>query len=104
MDLNDFFRGQPGALMIGGRVDIDIRVDRVLAGAPTPTAIKARAALTHLIKPKARLLILLKQGPVEPGKDNTAQEWSGGFISRASAELPWRVVLVASGPPGSRDL
>ena len=86
--------------MIGGRFDVDIDADRVLAGARTPTTFKARVVLTHMIRPRTRLLILLKQGPVEPGKDDTVQVWNGGFIPHASAQFPWRVVLVKAGGDG----
>jgi tetratricopeptide (TPR) repeat protein len=92
--LDHFVQAEPRALIMGGRWDIDIGVDQVLAGAPTPATIKARVVLTDLFTPKSTLLILLKQGPVDADKDNTVQEWNGRFIPRASTEIPWRVVLV----------
>ncbi|HEY5289762.1 MAG TPA: hypothetical protein VIJ59_06985 [Caulobacteraceae bacterium] len=93
VDLNNLVQA-PGMLMIGGRWDVDIEVDKVLLSSSAPEAMKARAVLTNLFRPKAKLLILLKNGPVEPGKDNTVQEWGGRFIPRASTERPWRVVFV----------
>jgi len=91
VDLNDFF---PGQLMLGGRFDVDIGVDQVLAGSRKPTTIKARVVLTHMIRPRVQLLILLRRGPVEAGKENAVQMWGGGFIPRASSQFPWRVVVV----------
>jgi len=94
VDLNNFVQAHPNLMMVGGRWDVDIDVDKVLAGNSAPAPIKARAVLTDLFSPKTKLLIFLKNGPVEPGKDNTVQEWKGRFIPRASNERPWRVVFV----------
>jgi hypothetical protein len=96
-DLNDLVPPQTlRDVLMGGRVDIDIGVDEVLVGVPTSSTIRARAVLTHSLKPTARLVILLRRGPVEPGRENTVQAWNGGFIPRASSEIPWRLVLVRS--------
>lgn len=100
VDLNDFYRGGgPGAVMLGGRWDVEIRVDRVLAGARTPTTIKARAVLTHMIRPQTRRMFLLRRGPLEAGMDNEMEEWSGGFVPHASTEHPWSVVLIRAPAP-----
>jgi hypothetical protein len=92
--LDHFVPARPSVLVLGGRSDVDIRVDQVLTGPRVLTAIKARVVLTDMISPRARLLILLARGPVDPDKDDTVQEWNGRFIPRASAAIPWRVVLV----------
>jgi hypothetical protein len=97
VDLNDFY---PGQVMLGGRWDVDIAVDQVLDGGPAPSTLRARVVLTHLLRPDARLLLFVKKGPVEPGKDNTIGEWNGGFIPAATAERPWRVVAVHSARGG----
>ena len=101
VDLNDLVPPQtPRDVLMGGRVDIDIGVDQVLVGVPASSTIRARAVLTHLLKPTARLVILLRRGPVEPGRGNTVQAWNGGFIPRASTEFPWRVVVIRSWSAG----
>ncbi len=98
--LDHFVQAQPGVIVVGGRWDVDIDVDKVFAGSPTPATMQARVVLTDLFTPKAKLLILLKNGPVEADKDNTVQEWNGRFIPRASAERPWRVVFLQTKSSG----
>jgi hypothetical protein len=101
VDLNDLVPPQTlRDVMLGGRVDIDIGVDQVLVGVPPSSTLRARAVLTHMFKPTARLVMLLRRGPVEPGKEETVQAWNGGFIPRASTAFPWRLVLVRSWSAG----
>ncbi len=101
VDLNDFVQPQtPRDVMMGGRVDIDIRVDQALVGVPPSSTLRARAVLTHMFKPTARLVMLLRRGPIEPGRENKVQAWNGGFIPRASTAFPWRLVLVRSWSAG----
>jgi len=94
VDLNNFLQPQAGVLMWGGRMDVDIEVEKVLAGPATPKSVKARVVLTDLFSSKTPLMILLKEGPVDPDRDNTVQQWKGRFIPRASREFPWRIVAV----------
>ena len=92
--LDHFVQAQPGEVMVGGRWDVDIDVDKVFVGDPKPTTMKARVVLTDLFTPGAKLLLLLKKGPVEPDKDNTVREWNGRFIPRPSTARPWSVVFL----------
>ena len=96
--LDQFVEVKPNEVILGGRWDVDIDVEKVVAGALTPTPLKARVVLTTLFTRNARLLIFLKDGPLEPDKDNTLQEWNGRLVPRASADHPWRVVLVTKLP------
>lgn len=96
-DLEQFIAPTSAAsIMLGGRWDVDIAVDRVLAGARMPATVRARVVLTDLLSPKARLLLLMRKGPVEPGRDNTVQDLGWGFVPAASAAIPWRVVFLKS--------
>jgi hypothetical protein len=92
--LDRFLQLGPDGFAFGGRFDIDIAVDKVLAGKLPSNGLKARVVLTTEKSPKARLLMLLKYGPVEPEKDNTLRSWNGGYFPRPSNERPWSVLVV----------
>ncbi len=92
--LDHFVQAAPNSMVLGGRWDIDIGVDQLLAGPKTPSTLKARVVLTDMFSRKVKLLIFLRKGPFEPGRDNTVQGVGWGFVPRASAEIPWRVVLI----------
>ena len=92
----EHFIQAPTGVEFGGRWDIDIGVDQVLAGASSPAIFSARAVLTALPTPNAQMLLLVKRGPIDLDKDNTVQEWNGRFIPRASTQFPWRVVFVGT--------
>jgi hypothetical protein len=94
--LDKFIRLEGDEISFGGRWDVDIDVDKIYAGNFKSVSLKARVVSTTMFSPKARLLILLKNGPVEADKDNTLQEWGGRYIPRPSYERPWSVVFVQS--------
>jgi hypothetical protein len=94
--LDRFLQLGPNELAFGGRFDVDIDVDKVLAGNLPPTGLQARVVLTTEKSPKARMLMLLKYGPVEPDRDNTVRAWDGGYFPRASKDRPWSVLVVRS--------
>ena len=99
VDLDTFVK--PGDVVLGARMDVEIAVETTLAGPSAPRSARARAVLTHPFKPTARLLILLRDGPIDAGRENGVQEWRGGFIPDASREFPWRVVAVYSARDGA---
>jgi|HubBroStandDraft_1064217.scaffolds.fasta_scaffold128038_2 hypothetical protein len=97
-DLQDLMPRSKTELYIGERWDVTIRVQRSLAGAPHEGTIRARVILTHLIKPSAPLLLLLRNGPLWVGGEDVVMSSQDGRsnVPAATPDYPWRVVYVES--------
>ncbi|MGH6998415.1 MAG: hypothetical protein ACREEO_09470 [Phenylobacterium sp.] len=52
--LDQFVQAEPNEVMLGGRWNVRIAVDKVIAGNSTPTDLNARVVLTTMFRPKAR--------------------------------------------------